>query len=520
MRLGIDVGGTNTDAVIMRGRDVIAAVKTATTQDIASGVVTAIEQVLKSSGASVAEIDAVMIGTTQFTNAFVERRGLNSVAAVRLSLPACQSIPPMADWPEDLVKAVGENWYLSAGGYEYHGGEIASLDEHDIAVIAKDIQQKDLPSVAISSVFAPVNNQMEVAAAEIIRHYNPDISITLSSDFGRLGLLERENAAIMNASLTLHAEKVVSSFSIALRQLDISAPFYITQNDGTLMLAETARQLPVMTFSSGPTNSMRGAAWLSGREDALVIDIGGTTSDLGFLVNGFPRESALSVDIGGVRTNFRMPDILAIGLGGGSLVSLTPETVTVGPQSVGYRLAEKALIFGGDTLTATDIAVASGLTAIGDPSRVAGFSEADIERSKLAMRTKLEEAIDRMKTRPGDIDVILVGGGSVLVDESAGLNGVGNIFKPDHFAVANAIGAAIAQIGGEVDKIYSYAELSREQALQQAQQEARRTAVAAGAKEGTLRILELEELPLAYLPNQAVRIRAKAIGEMMIEGAE
>src|SRR5258707_13888793 len=110
-----------------------------------------------------------------------------------------------------------------------------------------------------------------------------------------------------------------------------------------------------MSFASGATNSMRGAAHLSGREDAMVVDVGGTTSDIGQLRHGFPREANAVVEVGGGRTLFRMPDLLSIGLGGGSHVEQEP--VRVGPLSVGYRLTSEALGFGGTRLTATDIAV-------------------------------------------------------------------------------------------------------------------------------------------------------------------
>src|SRR5947207_13469509 len=123
------------------------------------------------------------------------------------------------------------------------------------------------------------------------------------------------------------------------------------------MLAEVAETYPVYSFASGPTNSMRGAAFLSRLADALVVDVGGTTTDVGDLRHGFPREANNVVEVGGVRTLFRMPDLLSLGLGGGTLVSDDP--LTVGPVSVGYRLTERALVFGGDTLTATDIAVAA-----------------------------------------------------------------------------------------------------------------------------------------------------------------
>ena len=148
----------------------------------------------------------------------------------------------------------------------------------------------------------------------------PGIRLSLSHEIGRIGFLERENATVMNACLVDLAFAVVSSFRRALKELKVEAPFFISQNDGTLMVPEHVEKYPVLTFASGPTNSMRGAALLAGLKEAMVVDIGGTTSDVGMLIRGFPREAAVSVDIGGVRTNFRMPDVLAIGLGGGSLV--------------------------------------------------------------------------------------------------------------------------------------------------------------------------------------------------------
>ena len=117
MRLGIDVGGTNTDAVLMHGRRVVAEAKTPTTPDVTSGIVTAIGQVMSRHQAG--EVDAVMIGTTHFTNAVVEARHLMPTAVVRLGLPATQELPPMVDWPERLRIALGHHVYICHGGHEF-----------------------------------------------------------------------------------------------------------------------------------------------------------------------------------------------------------------------------------------------------------------------------------------------------------------------------------------------------------------------------------------------------------------
>jgi N-methylhydantoinase A/oxoprolinase/acetone carboxylase beta subunit len=253
---------------------------------------------------------------------------------------------------------------------------------------------------------------------------------------------------------------------------------------------------------------MRGAAVLSGLRDCAVVDIGGTTADVGVLAHGFPREAAVAVDIGGVRTNFRMPDVLPLGIGGGSLV----DGAEVGPRSVGYELSQRALVFGGDTLTATDLAVAAGRADIGDASLVSGLDRAQVERALARIEERIAEVVDRMKTSREAIPVVVVGGGSVLLGDS--LPGASELIKPQHFAVANAIGAAIGQVGGEVDRIFSLDELGRDEALEQAKREATARATAAGAGEDTVRIVDVDEVPLSYLPGSATRIRVKAVGDL------
>lgn len=511
MRIGIDVGGTNTDAVLMDGRKVLAWEKTPTTPDVTSGINTVLRTLIAESGADASEIQAVMIGTTHFTNAVVEAKRLMPTAAIRLGLPATEALPPMIDWPERLRQALGGHSWLCHGGHEFDGRQISSLDPDEIRRVAGEIGAKGIRSVAISSVFSPVNAEFEQQAAEIVAAELPDAAISLSHEIGRIGLLERENATIMNACLRDLAAHIVEAFNAALAEFGIEAPVYLSQNDGTLMSVDFAERYPVATFASGPTNSMRGAAFLSALPDCAVVDIGGTTSDVGVLQHGFPREASMAVEIGSVRTNFRMPDVFSFGLGGGSLVRQNGG-LTIGPDSVGYELTQRALVFGGSELTATDVAVAAGLAEIGDADRVASLDGSLVTTALRVIETEIAEAVDRMKTAAGDIPVVMVGGGSILLGDS--LPGASQLVKPEHFSVANAIGAAIAQIGGEVDRVFSLEKLPREEALRQAKEEAVEKAVAAGASRDSIQIVDVEEVPLAYLPSNATRIHVKAVGDL------
>jgi len=510
-RIGVDVGGTNTDAVVMVGREILAAVKIPTSADITHGLMQAVRDVQAMAKINPADVGLVVVGTTHFTNAVIQRLHLSQTAAVRLCLPAAQCLEPMVDWPADLRTAVGNHSYLASGGVEFDGTPIADFEPAEISRIGADIRARGLKAIAVSGVFAPVRADFEREAGRLLAAECPEASITLSSDIGQIGLLERESATILNSALLALARRTVAALRDGVARCDLVCPVYLSQNDGTLMTAAQAERFPVLTFASGPTNSMRGAAFLSGETEAIVIDVGGTTTDVGLLHKGFPRQASTTVDIGGVRTNFRMPDVFSIGLGGGSLVHDSLPTPRVGPKSVGFDLTRRARVFGGDALTATDIAVAAGCAVIGDASRVHDLQPAFVRRCREVIDRMLEAAVDRSRISAAPIPVIAVGGGSILVpDRLAGLS----VIRPEHFAVANAIGAAIAQTSGEVDRIYSLDQLSREAALADAESEARQKAITSGAVPGSIVVTEREDVPLAYLRGNATRVRVKVVGDM------
>lgn len=514
-KLGIDVGGTNTDAVLIdEGLHVAASVKQPTTKDVYSGILDAVRAVLKESGVNPSEIRQAMLGTTQCTNAIVERKGLASIGILRIGAPASLGIVPMVDWAEDL-KHIAVDTAMIGGGFENDGKELAPFDEEAAKSFFLRLKEKNVKSVAISCVFSTVRNDHELAAAKLCREImGEDVHVSISSEIGSMGLIERENATILNAALYHVAESFTEGFARSLKDEGIvNADIYLSQNDGTLMTMEYARRYPILTIACGPTNSIRGACYLSSLKNAVVIDVGGTTTDLGVIQNGFPRESGVAVTIGGVRTNFRMPDVISIGLGGGSIVRETADgSVTVGPDSVGYQITEKALVFGGDVCTATDIAVRLGLASLGDPSKAAHLSE-DFAKKALAAITELvEDSLDAMKVSRDDVDLILVGGGSIILPGT--LAGARTVAKPESGGVANAIGSAISKVSGNYEKLIDYLTLPREEALAQAKEDAIRLAVEAGALRETVEIIDVEDVPLQYYPGNTNRVKVKAAGDL------
>lgn len=511
--LGVDVGGTNTDAVIMVGDEVIAAAKRSTTPDVGDGLIAVSRAVLDAAKLSPSSLASVMIGTTQFINAFVQRRDLTQVAAVRVALPKSDGIPPMVGWPQDLIDVVGQHGYLVGGGSFYDGREYANLDTEALEQAARDIKAKGVRAIAVTSGFAPVRPDIEQRAAEVILSAHPEADITLSHEVGGLGLIDRENAALINSSLRQLSRKVVTSLHGALGQLGVRAPIYLSQNDGTLISTDYATRFPIVTCSAGPTNSIRGAAFLTGLQDAIVMDIGGTTTDLGFLVKGFPRETATAHLIGGVRTNFRMPDVLSIALGGGTRVRGSAQNLSLGPDSVGYELTRRGLIFGGADLTTTDIAVRAGHVSLGDPDKVRSIERSLVDATLDRIHLQIEDSIDQMKTSSQPVPVILVGGGHILLSRT--LRGTSKVHRPSHADVANAVGAAISMVSGRVDRMFDFA-AGREKALGQAKEEARAAAIAAGAEPDSVEIVELTELPMTHMRTSAVQVKVRAVGKLRV----
>ncbi len=495
LTIGIDVGGTNTDAVaVTAGGEVHARTKIPTTLDPADGIAAALAAV-----APAGAILRIALGTTHATNAIVQRRGLRRVAVLRLGSPGTLAVPPFAGWPSDLRESVAGPILIARGGVEVDGRTVP-LDLDEIRRFGASLGDA-AGAISVTGTFSPLDDAQEREAAALLSA-ETDLPVTRGHEIGGLGLLERENAAIINAALGDVMTAVVDGLLTASARLGDDVPAYLTQNDGTLMTPAFARRLPVLTIGSGPSNSLRGAAVLTGRADCLVVDVGGTTTDVGALRQGFPRESAVGVSVGGARTNFRMPDLVSVAVGGGTIV----DDGRLTPVSVGADLGTQARVFGGETVTLTDVAVAAGRTTIGtDPARArrddAALAEADVA---------VADAIQRMRTSADPIDVVVIGGGGVLL--APDLPGARATIRPEHADVANAIGAASAPVGGEADLVADVDGARRATAIERCLDAARQRATEAGADPATLETVWVDEIPLAYLDRPMSRIRAKVAG--------
>ncbi|KAL6357280.1 hypothetical protein LRP88_07438 [Fusarium phalaenopsidis] len=543
-RIGVDVGGTNTDAAILDiravnspGRGVLASHKASTTRDITSGIESAIRAVIRDSKIDQGRVLSVTIGTTHFINALVEAdaRRLDRVAVVRLCGPFTRQLPPFSDFPVGLRSILNGGVHYLDGGLEIDGREIAPLNPQQIRQAARDILASGIKAVALVGVFSPLDHEglHEEECKKIILDEAPELSVVCSHDIGPTGFLERENATILNAAILRTGLRVKKGFKRAMARLQLTCPLYLSQNDGTLIDADTAAEYPIKTFASGPTNSMTGAAFLAGLDykkqadtasepdsvepQVLVVDIGGTTTDVcALLPSGFPRQAPGFVEVGGVRTAFSMPEVVSIGLGGGSKVQVDSETdkLTIGPASVGNCIQQEAKVFGGQTLTASDIVVALGKAELGDVTLVKDVPELVVEKARKELKKMLEGVVEQMKVSSAPTHVLLVGGGALLVTED--LNGVDKCIVPIHQGAANAVGAAIAKVSGEIDIVEIPEGRSEKEVIDAACAKAVDLAVQKGAAKEGVQIVEINKMPLQYTPNGAMRIQIRAVGHLAI----
>ena len=523
-KIGVDVGGTNTDAVLVsHDNNILAKTKQTTTLDVSSGIENAIKKVMLDANVPKEEIRYIMLGTTHCTNALVERKELNKVGAIRVGLPASSAIPTMSDFPEDLKIILGKHLYMVHGGYEFDGRLISPLNETEVKECLHKMNG-DIESLAITGIFSKTLPDQELQVATWAREVlGKDIKISCSHQVGGLGLLERENAAILNAALQGVASKMVKAFKQTVNKLGLSSLLYIGQNDGTLMSLEQVQDFPVLTISSGPTNSIRGAGALSKVDNGIVIDVGGTTSDGGVLINFFPRESTQAAQIGGVLTNFRMPDVVAVGIGGGTIVRFQNNECLLGPDSVGYLLKEKGIAFGGDTLTLSDFFLAADLLQIEDSlnkniiiekiQEACGINFSDaLDLVKNQIQISIEKLVDKLKTDSKEIPVIACGGGAFLLPKK--IEGASKVIFPEHLEVANAFGACIAQISFEEEMVINTLQNDEKQELERLLSNVKDKLLKNGASKDSINVLVKESIPLAYLPG-AVKLKVKLCGDLI-----
>lgn len=509
--IGLDVGGTNTDAALLEGDRVLNSVKVQTSNDVTNGVLEAISLLLKGFDVENNRIHHISLGTTHLLNAMLTRK-LVKVVVVRLGAPASTAIPPAAGWPRDdngLFKHFIHESVVAKGGYEYNGKEISPLDERELIAIALKASQDGVSSIAITGIFSPINPKQELQAEAVLKKANKNLYVSLSHRIGGLTLLERENANILNACLfgeylALRHRLVNLGSSL---NLGYSPRVFLSCNDGTLdeLLGDKSidKSLPVLSLNSGVANSMYGAQLLAPEcLDAIVVDIGGTSTDIGAIKDGKVMEFNRHYLVEGVQVNLRSAFVTSISLGGGTKVVFDNNEVKILSESVKSALKKEALVFGGQTCTLTDVAVANKQLELGDAKYLAHYSNELWAQASDAMHQKLLFAINEFQSqlRHKPKTIIFVGGGGKLIDHTK-FPGY-EIILPKHYNAANAVGAGLAKITAHAEIFFcNTSSGAYEKAKKEIYILAKEKIIDQGADPNTVTELFIEKLPMTYLQN-------------------
>jgi N-methylhydantoinase A/oxoprolinase/acetone carboxylase beta subunit len=508
LRLGLAVGGTHTDGVVLAGPGrLLVKAKVPAAAGFGASIAAVVRELTVANGIAPGAITSVMLATDRIADALTERTHLTRVATLRIGSPLTHAVPPLAIWPRGLRESVSAGIAVVSGGTDFDGREAVPLDADAVRRFVVTAAPS-LGSVAITSVFSPLSADHELAAAAIVREeLGPLCPVSLSHEIGSIGLLARENATVLNAALGGAAAALAATLERVLRAAGISGEALFAQNDGTIMALHHALRFPMLMIGGVAAVGMRGGARLGGVEDGVVVDVGGSSTRIGVLVNGFPRESSSPVQVAGVRTGFRAPETQDLPLGGGSIVRIDQDVASV--SAVVIAPERRALVFGGETPTLLDAAVAAGRARVGDHPVPATRRRA-LTQALSAFDVRLVEAIDHATAGMPPPAVIAVGGAGALVPDP--LAGVAEIVRPVDGDVAGALGAAIAPVGGHADVICPNQADRLRRAIEDARASAMGRAVHAGADPERVEIVDVEEIPLSYLADPAVRVRVKAAG--------
>ena len=508
--LGIDVGGTNTDFAIVDGRKtLLASFKISTSPVIEEGITTGLNQLKVHYPHYWPAIRYVNIGTTQAANAILQGLRLTNVGLIRLCGSRSPRPQPASNWPIAIRQAVLNSYCAIGGGYECDGRPMSLFSLSEVEESIHSLLNKGAQGLAVVGSFSPLypNQEYEVGRC-ITKLAGAQFPFTLSHEVGGLGLLERENAAILNTALIPLLTESFKKLEALVQTSGLTAEVWMTQNDGTILSLEDASRFPLKTVASGPNNSFVGGSRLALESDVVIVDIGGTSTDIGIMEKGVVRRSLHAATLGGIALNFSMPDLCSLALGGGTLVNHG----IVDKESCGYRLAECAQIFGGTDQTLTDLACLLGYMTIpqAQVQRVT-IQPAEAKAILCSQADRVIYEIEKLARRHKEHSVILVGGGAKILEDVL-RERLKNSFvqSPPFAAIANAYGAALAEIGATTIRIVELT--NRENALSRMREEAIEGAIRQGACPKATRITRIDVVPIPYSANHLTKLVVGAAG--------
>ncbi|RJQ67634.1 hypothetical protein D5S17_33400 [Pseudonocardiaceae bacterium YIM PH 21723] len=502
MRLGIAVGSACLDLALMHGDTVLASSKCPTTGLLTSDLRTSLDSLphLREY-----PVDSITVSAGWLTDAVRAGLGLAPIAALRLTQSGGHALGPFTGWPAALRAAVDCGSAVLTGGHDLAMRQLAPLDNDAIARFATTAAARGARGIAITASSSPAAPEHELVAAGIISSQVPGLPITLSHEIAGLGLLERENTALLNAALRPLAERSIDELRDVLNDYGLTAPLMFARHDATLCNAERLRRFPVTALESGAAVALRGAAVLAGTNRAMVMEIGARSSRIGFVENGRPLLTRHSegMQVPGLRVALQLPRTLSTPIGGARTIDCrTGELLDAHnpPVSIG----------GGPSETVFDAAVFLGLATA--PNRV--------QMSALAARKAVRTATEQLRRLAAGVagdrtPIVVVGPAADLGPAITGLD----VTLPDHASCAPAIGAAMAEPAAEVERVVvtgNRTDLDRSLTL--ATEQAMAGVISAGADPAGVEVTESSATHISYLPGSVFRLRVRATGRIEQSG--
>ena len=458
MIIGIDMGGTNIDGVIIEEGKIIKVIKRPTDRDNMFGTIySTLKELI--AGHDKSKIERINLSTTVSTNAIVEHK----------ISPVGMIIQPGPGMSYDHLACGDENAFIS--GYVNHRGNVVEeLDKVEIEDISMRFKEKGIKSCGVVTKFSTRNPQTEILTKNLIENdFNPvTMGHTMS---GRLNFPRRVYTTYLNSAVYSTFTEFARNIKESTEEEGIKAPLFILKADGGTMTLDAAQEKPVETILSGPAASFMGiSALLPTDKDGILLDIGGTTTDIFFLANGVPLFEPLGIKIGDYKTLVRSIYSVSIGIGGDSSIDIVDNNVIIGPEREGRPYA-----FGGPNPTPTDAMIALGLTSYGGEYKekakvvmedigkeldlsIEQMATLVLERMANIINEKVDELLDKINSHPVytikellhgkkiEPQLVNVIGGPAealapIIEKTMGIP----CHYPKNYLVANAIGAALAR---------------------------------------------------------------------------
>lgn len=500
--IGIDIGGTHTDIVHMHHGKLIASLKHLNTDAVEDDLCDVLTSLLSAHPRISKSVDAIHIGSTFALNALLKGHSLSQIGVIRLAGHEPITLPPGYLLPSHIRDHVVKDYATVQGGYECDGRVITHFQEEEIVCALRYFLSIGVTSIAVCGVFSSINPDQEIAVRRIIQeHTGNKLHVSLSHEVGSMGFMERENTTILNAALYELTKKHFAGLKKRFKEIGFHCPLFYTDNYGSLITDEVAINYPIRTLLSGPSNSLRGGIELTQMEEGIIVDIGGTSTDIGKVKNGQMTRSSAKTSIGNISLNMPHADILSLPIGGGSVLEMNDTSFKVTSESVGKNLLECSQSFGGKTLTLCDLAIAAGSIEIEGASKILPESVA-VDGLQAILEMILSEC-RKVKGEEEHLPILLVGGGAALF---RGLSSDVIILDQDEIMVANAIGAAMASPTYRIDRVIDQDDpdiiaILKKEAINHIQEQHQ-------ISSDKIRLLEKQQYSLSYSGGKQVRFTA------------